>query len=256
MIMRHIRESLAEPSAIRWRRTHAALVLVEGLLSDGAQELFDETAEGRHFDLVQQLSLLERFDCTTDKRVQNMVRSKASGMRAEVVSRLQSAGDSSSVPEANCDRNSDPEANCDRASTCSAGSAHSTCSPAASGSAGSDTSSLESSPAVPGSIGSDTLESGDVPWRPEGRMVLNGIVAVGHTDDTTSESSSDENTKRKAVAFRPVRKTKGVRQSQAKGPRSQDRSDSESSGSDIGRREAPQAAVPQASAPAVDLLGL
>jgi len=87
-------------------------------------------------------------------------------------------------------------------------------------------------------------------------MVLDGIVAVGHTDDTTSESSSDESMRRKAVAFRPVRKTKGARQSQAKGPRSQDRGDSESSASDRARREAPKAAVPQASAPAVDLLGL
>merc|ERR1712129_194721 len=208
-----------------------SLILVEGPLNNGAQELFDETAEGHHFDLVQQLSLLEKFDCTTDKRVQNMVRSKASGLRAEVVSRIQSAGDSSSVPEANCDG----------ASTCSSGSTHSTCSPAVSGSIGSDTSSLE---------------SGDVLWKPEERMVLNGIVAVGHTDDTTSESSGDENTRRKAVEFRPVRVKKGARKSQVKGSRSRDKSDSESSGSDRSRRQTPKAAVPQASKPEVDFVDL
>jgi len=232
MVMRHIRECLAEPSAIRWRRTHAALILVEDLLKNGAQELFDETAGGHHFDLVQRLSLLEKFECTMDKRVQNLVRSKASGMRAEVVSRLQTAGDSAAVPEANCDI----------ASTCSFGTAHSTCSTAA----------------VSGSIGCDTSssESGGVSWRPEGQMILNGIVAVGHTDDTTSESSGDEVSRRKAVEFRRVRVKKGARKSLAKGSRSQDKSDSESSGSDRGRRQAPKAVLAQAPKAEVDLLGL
>jgi len=221
MIMRHIRECLAEPSAIRWRRIHAALILVEDFLKNAAQELFDETAEGHHFDLVQRLSLLEKFECTSDKRVQNMVRSKASGMRAEVVSRLQTAGDSSSVPKANCD----PVL---------------TCSTAVSSSIGSDTSSSESGGAL---------------WRPEGQMVLNGIVAVGHTDDTTSESSGDENTGRKAVEFRPVRIKKGAWKLRVKGSRSQDKSDSESSGSDRGRRQAPKVAAPQTPKHEVDLLG-
>jgi len=229
MIMRHIRECLAEPSAIRWRRTHAALVLVEDLLKNGAQELFDETAQGHHFDLVQRLSLLDKFECTTDKRIQNMMRSKASGMRAEVVSRLQTAANSSSVPEANCDS----------ASTCSSGAAQSTCSTAASGSIGSDT------------ISSD---SGGVLWRPEGQMVLNGIVAVGHTDDTTSESSGDEVSRRKAVEFRPVRVKKATRKT--KGPRSQDKSDSKASGPDRGNGQAPKVTSPQAPGPEVDLLGL
>mmetsp|Transcript_25489 Transcript_25489/g.49973 ORF Transcript_25489/g.49973 Transcript_25489/m.49973 type:complete len:282 (-) Transcript_25489:122-967(-) len=231
LIMRHIRECLAEPSAIKWRRTFAALILVEDLLKNGAQELFDETAEGHHFDLVQRLSLLEKFECTTDKRVQNMVRSKASGMRAEVVSRLQTAGEGSSATEANCDR----------ASTFNPGTAPSTCSTAASGSIGSNTSSSE---------------SGGAPWKPQGQMVLNGIVAVGHTDDTTSESSGDEATRRKAVEFRPVRVKKGARKPQAKGSRSRDQSDSETSGSDRGRRQAPKAATSAPPEPEVDLLGL
>jgi len=214
-IMQHIRECLAEPSAIRWRRTYAALILVEDLLKNGSQELFDETAEGHHFDLVQRLSLLEVFECTTDKRVQGMIRSKANGMRAEVISRLQTAGESRSVPEANCDR-------------ASIGS--------------------------PGLIGGNTSssESGGAPWRPEGQMVLNGIVAVGHNDDTTSESSGDEDTRRKAVEFRPVRAKKGAQKLRAKGSRSQDKSDSESSGSDRGRRQVPKAVAPQTSE--VDLL--
>jgi len=201
--------------------------LVEDVLKNGSQELFDETAEGHHFDLVQRLSLLERFECTTDKRIQNMVRSKASGMRGDVIRRLETAGESGSVQEANCDR----------ASTESPGTARSTCSTAASGSYGSNTSSSE---------------SGGAPWRPEGQMVLNGIVAVGHTDDTTSESSGDEVARRKAVEFRPVRAKKGAQKSQAKGSRSQDKSDSESSCSDTGRKQAPKAAAPQA--PEVDLL--
>eukprot|EP00913_Durusdinium_trenchii_P035547 g33266.t1 len=97
-IMMHLRECLAEPQGRRWRRIYAALelhsaVLMEELLKDGAPELVVETAEGRYFDLVQRLSLLEKFECTNDLRVQNMVRTKATGLRSEVVPRLETAGD-------------------------------------------------------------------------------------------------------------------------------------------------------------------
>ena len=58
---------------------------MEELLNNGAPELLTETAEGaslhftpclvgdtlqgRYFDLVQRLSLLEKFECTNDMRV-------------------------------------------------------------------------------------------------------------------------------------------------------------------------------------------
>merc|ERR1712048_972380 len=56
----------------------------------GSSELVAETAEGRHFDLVQRLSFLEHsaFD---DKRVQGMIRTKAETLRKETIDLLQNA---------------------------------------------------------------------------------------------------------------------------------------------------------------------
>jgi len=175
-IMRHVRECLAEPSGRRWRRVHAALLLVEALAKRGAPQLLTETAEGRHFDLVQRLSLLEKFECTTDKRVENMVRSKASALRSEVVGRLHAAGDDvAEGPSA-------AELLKDTASTCS---------PA-------EPSVLSCSTAV--SFSSESTP----PQKLAGQMILNGVVAVGHCDDTTSESSGGEAAK--AVHYREPRR--------------------------------------------------
>mmetsp|Transcript_74639 Transcript_74639/g.211134 ORF Transcript_74639/g.211134 Transcript_74639/m.211134 type:complete len:275 (-) Transcript_74639:163-987(-) len=224
-IMRHLRECLAEPSAKRWRRVYTGLLLVEDLLKNGSHDLITETADGHHFDLVQRLSLLEHFECTTDRRVQNMVRAKAAALRAEAVPRLQTAHEQAAG-----------EAKRECESTCSPGAAPSSCS-TASTSAG---------------TGSPSSGPPGAPWRPEGQMVLNGIVAVGHRDDTTSESSGDEAPK--PVAYREARKQ---RKSAGKGRRSSARSDG-SSGSDDGPRGRQQKArLPaRAPAPCVDLLDL
>lgn len=174
VIMHHLRECLAEPSGKRWRRVHAGLCLAEDLLKTGAPELLVETAEGRHFDLIQRLSLLEHFECTNDKRVQNMVRTKATALRSEAVPRLETASELQP-----CDQAKDMK---DTSSTCSPGMASvSSCSTASSANAPS--------------------------WNNEkekGQMILNGIVAVGHRDDTTSESSGDEAPR--PVAFRDAKR--------------------------------------------------
>lgn len=184
-IMGHLRETLAEPSSIRWRRIHGALVLVEELLEHGAPELLVETAEGRHFDLVQRLSLLERFENSADKRVQNSIRSKATALRALAVSKLetasellQAAGREAEVVKDTCSVTS---------GSFSVGSCSTTTSASIS----------EGCAAAP----SFHLP----PQRPEGQMILNGVVAVGHREDTTSdESSGDEAAPRKPVAYRKV----------------------------------------------------
>lgn len=225
-IMKHLRECLAEPSPKRWRRVYAALVLVEDLVKNGSQELLTETAEGHHFDLVQRLSLLQHFECSSDRRVQGMVRSKATALRADIVPRLNTVHDRA-------------EASRDCASTCSPGAAPSSCSTAS-------TSISNASPA-------------GAPWRPEGQMVLNGIVAVGHTDDTTSESSGDEAPK--AVQFREMRKSRkaAAKSRQPRRARSDDSTDDDGprGRQDSGSRTAavPQA-KPPAPAPSVDLLDL
>jgi hypothetical protein len=84
-----------------------------------------------------------------------------------------------------------------------------------------------------------------VRWRLEGQTILNGIVVVGLTNNTTSESSGNEVSKRKEVTngtcFGKVWCTEV-----AKEPRLHDETNSESYGSDRGRRQAARAASPQA----------
>lgn len=231
-IMQHLRECLAEQSSKRWRRIYAGLVIIEDLLQRGSPALVFETAEGHHFDLVQRLSFLENFERTFDRRIQTMVRQKASSLRTDLVARLQtaSAEEANSVPK-------------DTASTCSPGAASvRTCSTAATGPAESMSSYSSEMPPVPISNP-----------EPKGVMILNGIVAVGHRDDTTSESSGDDT--RKPVRFRDDKKVPNRRTRRER----QQSSDSEASNS--GRRSAPSAGVAKAPAPAaqpeiVDLLEL
>lgn len=193
-IMMHLRDCLTNTSCFKWRRIYAALLLLEELLQPGASpELLMETAEGRHFDLIQRLSLLEKFECTTDKRVQNMVRTKATSLRAEVVPRLESPESTNDKPKAD----SSP----DNASV-------STCSQSAANSNYTSFSSLSAEDAA----------AAPVPRRPQGQMILNGVVAVGHRDDTTSESSGDEKARRPVAYRAPTRKSAAERNGAA--PRS------------------------------------
>ncbi|CAE7188701.1 unnamed protein product, partial [Symbiodinium microadriaticum] len=176
-IMMHLRECLAEPQGKKWRRMYAALVLIEELLKNGSPELLQETSEGRYFDLVQRLSLLEKFECTNDLRVQNMVRTKASALRSEVVPRLETAGEMPHKPAAP-----------------SSGSATSS-------------SRVTSEPTTAGGSTATSSSSGYTGGalynmaKPECQMILNGVVAVGHNDDTDSDSDGGDGPK-KAVAFR------------------------------------------------------
>jgi len=172
-IMTHLRECLSDPSAKNWRKIYAALVLVEELMKSGAPALVAETAEGHHFDLVQRLSFLELFQQSADKRAEKTVRTKASALRLVLIQKLQHA---SSLDTG--------EAAKDTMSSCSAGAPSiASCSTAASSITITST-----------SISSeDSMRRPQTPEKPKGRMILNGIVAVGHSDDTTSEESCAEN---------------------------------------------------------------
>mmetsp|Transcript_105467 Transcript_105467/g.264070 ORF Transcript_105467/g.264070 Transcript_105467/m.264070 type:complete len:266 (+) Transcript_105467:90-887(+) len=214
IVMRHIRECLAEPSGKRWRRTYAGLVLLEQLAKKGSPELLSETAEGRHFDLVQRLSLLEHFEFTSDKRVQNCVRAKAKSLRADMVTRLQAAEDGAACSSAG------PTDAKDTASTCSPGVA----------------SAFSSSPSSTGCV------------------VLNGVVAVGHRDDTTSESSCDDRPRRAVEIRQPRRQQRRSRAERANGARRPLEADTDS---DDGPKGAPPQPPPPRPAPQMaDLLEL
>jgi len=209
-IMLHLMECLSEASGRRWKRVHAGLVLAEMLVQHGDYELLVETAEGRYFDLVQRLSFLEHFERSSDRGAQNLVRKKAAALRARLVPMLQAGGSDLAAGQGKMIIK-------DTLSTCS--------------------------PKTSSTV--FTSLSSDMPWpdheRASGPVIVNGIVAVGHTDDTTSGSSDDE-APRHPTGQRAVRKSARQRQSEATG----------------GEACAPMPAAPTPTAPAstVDLLDL
>lgn len=225
-IMKHLRECLAEPSGKHWRRIMGGLLLVETLMKNASPVLLAETAEGRHFDLVQRLSFLEVYD-NTDKRVANTVRHKAEALRKEVVPLLQSA----SLKDTE-------DAMRDTASTCSPGT-------------GSTMTRSTTFSSCKG-FGSDDLFVEGSTIEPEvakGVMILNNIVAVGHNDDTTDESDGNEDKKRAPVQFREQKRQTARERNQRNGLRS-DSTDSESDNAE------PSKPVVQAVTQNVDLLDL
>jgi hypothetical protein len=177
-IMTFLRGCFTGPTIHKeWRRVYGALVLVEDIMKRGDRHLLVETAEGHHFDVIQRLSFLEHFD-NPDKRAQGLVRSKASTLRSELVPKLQNATSEGFFKDLEEVRSQG------EASTCSPSvTSRNTMSTDASNEAEKQAGSVGSSPQV-----SPTPQV----TKPTGRMILNGIVSVGHNEDTTDDSSGDE----------------------------------------------------------------
>jgi hypothetical protein len=246
-IMSHLRACLSEPSGKHWHRITGGLALLEALLKSGSPSLIVETAEGRHFDLVQRLSFLEHWDYS-DKRVMNMVRSKSEALRKQVVPLIENAALKDSE-----------DALMETASTCSPGSA-STLTKDTSSTCSKDVASEYCDPRVivntSKGFGSNDM-SGDLGPRvavetSKRTMILNNIVTVGHSDETTSESEGNEDGACAPVRFREQKKMtareRNERSTRARG----DFSDSEGSSKD-----APLASEPHKSpAQTVNLLDM
>jgi len=81
LIMRHLSVCLCDTSSSKWKRVNAALTVVHNLLRTGSPELIVETASGAHFDLIQRLSFLEKFEYSFDKRIEKLIRGKAALLR-------------------------------------------------------------------------------------------------------------------------------------------------------------------------------
>jgi len=248
-IMKHVRECLAEPSGKQWRRVYGALVLIEALVKNGSPQLFDETAEGRHFDLVQRLSFLEVYD-NADKRIMNNIRKKAEALRKDVVPLIQNADGSSLKKQ---------EDSNDTASTCSPGAASNCTSVSLSTMTRSSTNSLSTT-----GFGSDDVETHvqkiDSSEESKRTMIINNIVSVGHTEDTTSESEGDQGKAKAAVRYREPqqRRTAKERNQQSRAGNASS-SDSEGASQDPTpqrKAESTNEAAAQTPAYTVDLLGL
>lgn len=124
-IMRHLHECLSATGSKHWHRMYGGLALAENLVQHGSPALLAEVSQGLHFDLVQKVSLLENFDAKarvcTDRRAENVVRTKARELRSMLVTQLgkateeQTSGSLRSLPSsASLDGK-------DTASTCSSG---------------------------------------------------------------------------------------------------------------------------------------
>jgi len=94
-IMKQLRQCLGESSGRRWQKIYGGLALIEKLMVHGSPALAIEVAHGHHFDVVQKVSFLEYFDAEargcTDRRAQNVIRTKAKEVNAMLVPLLQNA---------------------------------------------------------------------------------------------------------------------------------------------------------------------
>jgi hypothetical protein len=94
-IMKHIRECMSEKQGKRWQRIFGGLVLTEELLQHGSPALVIECAHGHHFDLIQKVSLVEKIGAAaqgcSDRRAQNVIRTKACELNKNLVPWLQQA---------------------------------------------------------------------------------------------------------------------------------------------------------------------
>jgi hypothetical protein len=197
-IMKHLSECMAESSGKHWRRVYGGLVLLEDLLKSGSPELVNETAEGHHFDLVQRLSFLAAYNIS-DKTAQGMVRTKAGVLRKDLLPLLEAA--------ALRDKELASSVAMETASTCSPGST------------------ISGDQSVSGvstvGFGPDDLPDvqKDAEQTPK-KMVLNNIVTVGHSDDTTSESECGDGSVQAVRFGKPTRmstRARDERSSQGKG---------------------------------------
>ncbi|CAE8584621.1 unnamed protein product [Polarella glacialis] len=87
-IMRHLQDCLAEPTRVRWRRIHGGLTLLDVMLRRGAPALVADAAQGLHFDAVQRLTFLQQYEYADDRRVELLIRQKASALRHLLLEKL------------------------------------------------------------------------------------------------------------------------------------------------------------------------
>lgn len=176
VIMRHLQECLSETSGRRWRRIHGGLVLLDQLLRYGAPALVEEVSAGLHFDPIQRLTFLERFEYGDDRRVQNIVRQKAGTLRSQLIAAMQAAQDG--IDGAGFGVNG--------AAASRGVAGHSRGSVEGTSATSYSSASFNNGNGYPASFGNGSPSGSKKP------VVVNGLVSTGHRDDTSSESSGGE----------------------------------------------------------------
>jgi len=92
-IMKHLEECFQKPlENDNWRKIHSSLVIASQAMLNGSPTLLEEIAEGRHFNPLQQVSLLSHYKMegiSIDS--EKLVRSKASALHDELQPQLQAA---------------------------------------------------------------------------------------------------------------------------------------------------------------------
>lgn len=179
---------MGESAGRHWRRVYGGLVLLEELLRRGSPAVPKEIGQGLHFDPIQRLTFLERFEYQDDRRVQGMVRQKASALRANLLARMEGEMPDSPSPGSTGSRKGPLSPGGQLSGSGSGGRFEGF---------GSDgpghvdvADAPPYNPAYPG-FGSD----GFPPPADSGasrNVLVNGLVNVRHRDDTDSESSTDD----------------------------------------------------------------
>jgi len=198
-IMRHIYGCLAEQASCQWRRVFLGLVVIEELLKNGDPLLVKETAEGGHFDLVQRLTFLAKYEFGNDKRVESMVRRKADGLRSAW---LEKQNEAQGLPACS---------SVAPAATSKSPSASATSAPS-NDKAGAKS---FSSNAGAKSFSSNDIGTGTLPGEFQAESGKNrnygglgGLVSVGHNEDTTDEESGGEGSRGRVTRQKQTNKKK------------------------------------------------
>lgn len=92
LIMQHLRKFLRSDIS-DWRPVHAAIVIASEAILNGSPTLLQDIAEGRHFDPMQRLVMLEKYESGEDDgnahAATNLINQKAHALCNELNVRLQ-----------------------------------------------------------------------------------------------------------------------------------------------------------------------
>ena len=70
-----------------WRKVYNSIIIIEGIFTKGSKTVVAECHAGRHFDVLQRLSILQSYS-NPDGRIQNLIQEAAKAARTKVKDRF------------------------------------------------------------------------------------------------------------------------------------------------------------------------